>query len=217
MISTHGSKDGIAQPSAAPSALTVLLIRHGDTDAIGRYLAGRAPGVHLSEAGRGQAARLPGRLARHDLRAVYASPLERAVETAEPLARERRLDLRRSETFTEVDFGAWTGLSFEALQERSEWQRFNTDRALAAIPGGERVTDMQARAVAGVEGLRTQHPRTTVAVVTHAEIIRSVVLHYLGVSLDYFQRIEISPASVTTLDITDAGPRFVCINDQDHA
>jgi probable phosphoglycerate mutase len=193
----------------------VLLIRHAETDAIGRYLAGRKAGVHLSDAGRAQAGRLPARLARHDLRALYASPLERAIQTAEPLAKERGLDIRLREGFTEVDFGTWTGLSFETLQGLSGWQEFNTRRALAASPGGERLADMQARAVTALEELSTDHPDVTIAVVSHAEIIRSVVLHYLGVSLDLFHRIEISPASVTTLEIAGAGPRFLCINDQD--
>jgi probable phosphoglycerate mutase len=196
--------------------MRVLLVRHGDTEAIGRYLAGRRAGLHLTDTGRRQAARLPARLARQDVTALYSSPLERARETAEPVSVELGLDIEVRDDLTEMDFGDWTGLSFEALEARPEWQRFNRERALAGSPGGERLADVQSRAVAALEDLGRRHRSASIALVSHAEIIRSVVLHYLGVPLDHYQRIEVSAASVTTLDLTDDGPRFLCINDQDH-
>ena len=196
--------------------MRALLIRHAHTEAVGRYIAGRRAAVRLSEDGRRQAARLPGRLARLDVEALYTSPLERARETAAPIAARLGIEACVRDDLTEVDFGAWTGLPLDVLARLPEWQRFNAHRATSGIPGGEHPTDVQSRAVAALEELRARHRGTTIALVSHAEVIRSAVLHYLGMSLDHFHRIEISAASVTTLEIADEGPRLLCINEQDH-
>lgn len=179
----------------------VLLVRHGHTDAVGRRLVGRLPGVHLTSSGLEQARQLVARLAGHDLAAVYASPLERAVETAEPLAASRGLPIRTCDGLTEIDFGAWTGLTFEALDRLPAWIRFNAARGSADVPGGESPLAVQARAVAAVEAIAARHPGATVAAISHADVIRSVILHYTGRPLDRIEEIGFPPAAMAALRI----------------
>jgi len=192
-----------------------LLIRHGDTAALGRFLAGREPGLHLSGEGQRQAGRLPARTARYEIRAVYTSPLERARQMAAPLAEAHGLTAVALDALLEVDFGHWTGKAFTVLDGSPGWQAFNTHRRSAQAPGGERLADVQARIVMLLERLRDEHGSEAIALVSHAEVIRSAVLHYLTASLDLFQRIEISPASITAIEMQWDSPRFLCINDQD--
>lgn len=191
---------------------TILLIRHGHTDAIGRRLVGRTPGVHLTADGREQAVRLVETLRARPIAAIVSSPLERALETAEPLARSRGLAITTDDDLIEVEFGAWTGLTFEELARLPEWVRFNTHRAAADVPGGERPTEVQARIVAAMDRLRQRHPGQTIAAVTHADVIRAAVLHYAGASLDMVHRIEINPASITAVVFVGGEPRLQFVN-----
>lgn len=138
--------------SEAPT--TILLIRHGHTAVVGQRLVGHLPGVRLSEHGAAQARRLAGRLAADPIAAVYSSPLERATHTAAPLARQRALDVRLDSDLIEVDFGAWTGRTFAELEADERWQRFNTRRASAEVPGGERRTRCSRESSAPSSGLR---------------------------------------------------------------
>jgi probable phosphoglycerate mutase len=178
---------------------TVFLIRHGLTDAVGRHLVSRTRGIHLNSDGRAQAERVRDRLAPRRVDAIYSSPIERAFESAEPLAASRSLPISIAEGLTEVDFGEWTGLSFEDLAERSDWQRFNDARSTAVVPGGERASDVQSRIVTTLDDLRTRHDGESIAVVSHADVIRSAVLHVARTSLDHWYRFEISPGSITTI------------------
>jgi probable phosphoglycerate mutase len=195
--------------------MTAILIRHGETDSVGRYLSGRSPSHHLNETGRQQAARLPQRLARQPVAALYTSPLERARETAEPLGAARHLLARTDDSLLEVDFGEWTGRTFEDLDQTPAWRDYNADRLTACAPGGEPIAAVQARIVAALDRLRAIHASAAVAIVSHAEVIRCAVLHHLGMPLDMFRRIEISPASVTILELGPDESRFLCINAQD--
>jgi probable phosphoglycerate mutase len=195
--------------------VNALLIRHGDTAAVNRMLAGRVPGIHLNESGRAQAARLPARLTGYRIRAIYTSGMERAQETAAPLGESLGVEPVLQDALAEVDFGAWAGQSFADLDLLPEWRAFNAHRCTARAPGGERLADVQARVVMLLEALRDQHGGETIALVSHAEVIRCAVLHYLTVSLDLFQRIEISPASITVLELHENGPRFLTINHPD--
>jgi broad specificity phosphatase PhoE len=195
--------------------MIALLIRHADTNAIGRVLWGRKPGLHLSDPGAVQARRLPTRLERWSISALYSSPRERAQETAAPLSVARRLSIVVNEAFDEVDFGGWSGRTIADLDPLPEWQLFNSDREHAAAPGGERVAQVQTRIVAELARLAALHPADTIAIVSHAEVIRCAVLHYLGMSLDAFQRVEISPASVTALRLEGGSATFLSINQRD--
>ncbi len=189
-----------------------LLIRHGDNDFIGHAFAGRLPGVHLNERGREQAERLAERLAHEPIQRIFSSPLERALETAAPLARRLKVEVQQAEPLLEIDVGAWTGCKIADLASDPRWRLFNTFRGGTAAPGGELMLETQTRVVVFLQRLCDQYPGETIALVSHADVIRAALLYYLGMPLDLFQRLEISPASVSTLDVQPWGPRIVCLN-----
>lgn len=189
-----------------------VLIRHGHNDVIGKSITGRLPGVRLNEAGRQQAQRLPERLSEAGITHLYSSPLERARETAAPLAEHLGLELSICEEIHEVDFGRWSGETFEELDRRPRWRLFNAFRSGTRIPGGELMVEVQARMVAAVERLREEHPDAVVALVSHGDPIKTVIAHYAGFPIDHMTRFEISLASVSILRIEDWGPRILCVN-----
>ena len=191
---------------------TFLLIRHAHHGWIGRGLAGWLPGVHLSAEGREQADQLAERLADAGISAVYSSPLERALETAEPLARRLGLPVCRSEPFGEVRFGAWEGLSMQELERDPLWRRYNEFRAATRPPGGELVLEIQARVISELERLRTRHPHETVAVFSHGDVIKAAAFHFAGAPVDLFPRLEISPACVTAVRLEDWGVQILRVN-----
>jgi probable phosphomutase (TIGR03848 family) len=190
-----------------------LLIRHATTDAVGKRLTGRKAGVHLSAAGQEQAQQLVERLANAPVSAIYSSPLERALETAAPLADRLHLETIICEDFLEIDFGDWTDRTFDELRNDPQFGLFNSFRSSTRIPGGELMLEAQVRVVAGLNRLRTLHPGETVAVVSHADLIKAAVAYYAGIHLDLFQRIEISPASVSVIEIYEETARILLLND----
>ena len=192
----------------------VLLVRHATNDTVGRLVAGWTPGVHLNEEGRVQAERLARRLAGEPLRAVYASPLERTLETARPIAAAHGLEPVACDALGEIRFGEWTGRTFEELEKDERWRRFNTFRSGTRPPGGEHMLEVQARVVSWLEGVRDRHAgREAVAAVTHGDVVKAAVFHYGGVSLDQVHRWDIAPASVSTLELEASGARLVSVND----
>lgn len=192
---------------------TFLLIRHATNDMVGKALAGWTPEVHLNEEGRGQAERLAERLANVPLDAIYSSPLERAVETAEPLAKLLGLEIRINPGVGEIQFGEWTGRAMKELADTPTWRHIQQFPSGTRIPGGETLREMQNRVVDALEALRAAHPKDVIAVVAHADVIKAAVAHYLGVHLDLFQRIIISPASVSVVAVSEHGPRVLSVND----
>ncbi|MCU1295196.1 MAG: Phosphoglycerate mutase [Bryobacterales bacterium] len=161
-------------------------------------LCGRLPGIPLNTEGRQQSqavARQLGDLMK--LHAVYSSPLQRAAETAAAVAAARDLTVTLDERLTEMEFGEWTGLSFQELASRDDWHRYNRNRSLNAAPGGESLMQVQARAWGSLAEITARHDGETVAVVTHADVIRALVVLFLGMSLDQLLRLEIAPASIT--------------------
>jgi probable phosphoglycerate mutase len=192
---------------------TFLLVRHGSCDSIGKKLNGRTPDVKLDQEGQVQAKQLAEKLSRLPIRAIYSSPMDRARETASPLSWKMDLPIRISPAFDEIDFGDWTGLSFQDLCQIPEWNHFNTFRSGTRIPGGEMISEVQARATQGLETLYQEHWGQTVAIFSHADVIRNVVAYYLGMPIDFFMRLEISPASVTTLVLSEYGPKLLGLNE----
>jgi probable phosphomutase (TIGR03848 family) len=192
---------------------TFLLIRHGTNDLVDRAIAGWMPGVHLNEEGRTQAERLAVRLRETRIAAIYSSPLDRACETAEPIARQKGLPVHICQGVGEIQFGDWTGRSLEDLAGVPGWQQFNSFRSGTRVPGGELMLEVQARAVAELERVRERHPKGVVVVVSHGDVIKAAVAHYAGIPLDLFQRVDISPASVSILTVDESGPRILRIND----
>ena len=191
----------------------MLLIRHGLNDAVGRRITGWLPGWPLNAEGRRQVEDLSQRLAGRRIQAVYASPLERARETAEAVARPHGVPVRVEDQLGEMRVGEWEGLTFEELAPRPEWQRFNRARSTAPVPGGDMMIETQARMVRCLERLSALHQGETVAVVSHADPLRAALAHYLGIPLDLLQRFEISPASVSVVEMGET-PRVLCMNHQ---
>jgi probable phosphoglycerate mutase len=190
-----------------------LLIRHATTDSVGNTLSGRMPGVSLNDAGRLQAQKLAERLAGVRLAALYSSPLQRAVETALPICRVLNIDHQTSEDFMEIEFGEWTGLAFKKLEEQARFQQFNKFRSNTRIPGGESMPEAQLRMIKGLEYLCSRHQNETVAIVGHSDMIKAAVAYYAGIHLDLFHRIEISPASISIIEIFDETARILLVND----
>jgi probable phosphoglycerate mutase len=190
----------------------LLLLRHAATEHTGARLSGWTPGLHLSAAGREQAAALAERLRPVRLDAVYSSPLERCLETAAAVAAPRGLEVATLEAVGEVRYGAWTGRPLKELARLALWQTVQRQPSAARFPEGESLYEMQARSVAALERLRGAHPGQTVAVCSHADVIKAVVAHYLGMHLDLFQRLVVGPASLTAVGFTPV-PHLLRLND----
>lgn len=202
-----------ARKSSPPSPTLVLFVRHGLTPTTGATLPGRAPGLHLAEAGAEQAERTAERIAAAGgVGAVYASPLERARETAAPIARASGLRVRRHAGLNECDFGRWTGRKLASLRQRPEWATVQRHPSGFRFPGGESFAEMQSRALAAVAAIVARHPGQRVAAVSHADVIKAVAASAMGTPLDLFQRILIDPASVTAVAYGPEGPVVLCVN-----
>jgi probable phosphoglycerate mutase len=179
---------------------------------VGQWLAGRTPGIHLNEAGCEEARILATRLGRLPIAALYSSPLERALETAEPLAQSLGLTVQAAPGLTELDFGEWTGRTLRELAPLALWQQFNTQRSATRIPGGELMSEVVARARRELEGMEEEHRGAIVAAVTHGDVIRGLLAEFLGLSLDQLQRLEVAPASVSLIRMHDDGAHVGAVN-----
>jgi len=194
------------------SATTFLLIRHGLTDSVGRAMMGRSPGIHLNAVGEEQARRLADRLRDVSVTAIVSSPLERTRETAAPIADSHHLPVRLVEEFAEYEVGSWTGLTFDQLETDPLWRRFNTLRSMARPPAGELMVDVQRRAMGALLNLSREYPDGRVAVVSHGDVIRGVLLYVLGMPIDFIHRIEVSPGSISIVAFEPGGPRVLQVN-----
>jgi probable phosphomutase (TIGR03848 family) len=184
---------------------TIVLVRHATTAATGKRLGGWTPGVHLDDAGREQARAAGERLADLPLAAVYTSPLERTRETARAVARPHGLRARVRKGIGEVDYGDWTDQPLGQLRRRKLWATIQATPSRVTFPGGESIRGAQARAVDTVEALAAAHAGDTIVAVSHADVIKAVLAHYLGMHLDSFQRLVISPASASVLALPENG------------
>lgn len=203
-------------PSGPPSkeqGTLLLLVRHGETPTTGTVLPGRAPGLHLSERGRAQAGRVAERLAGLPIDALYSSPLERACETAEPTAAGTGLDVKLDAGLLECDFGDWTGAAIAELAGLPQWQTVQHSPSTFRFPNGESFPQMQARIVGALEALCAAHAGGVVVCFSHADPIKAAVAHALGTPLDLFQRILISPGSVSAISLMEGqDPAVLMVN-----
>jgi probable phosphoglycerate mutase len=191
----------------------VLLVRHGQTPTTGASLPGRAPGLHLAATGVAQAEAAAARIAALPaVAAVYASPMERTRETAAPIARARSLRVRQAKGLIECDFGSWTGRKLSALRKLPEWRTVQRYPSGFRFPGGESFAEMQSRAVDAVHGLVRAHPGETIVAVSHADVIKAVVASATGTHLDLFQRLVVSPCSITAILYGAEGPVVLTVN-----
>ncbi|MFC5828535.1 MSMEG_4193 family putative phosphomutase [Nonomuraea insulae] len=193
---------------------TLLLARHGLTDLTGPVLAGRTPGVHLSEAGRAQAAALAGRVAGVRLDAIVSSPLERCRETAQAVAQGRELEVRIEDRFIECGYGEWTGKPLKELAKDPLWQVVQAHPSAVTFPEGESLSEMQHRAVSAVREWN-QHlgEKAVYLVCSHGDVIKAIVADALGLHLDQFQRITADPAALTVIRYTPLRPFVLRVND----
>ena len=193
----------------------VLLVRHGQTPTTGSVLPGRAPGLHLSDRGREQADQAAARIAdlgAERIGAVYASPMERARETAAPIARATGRRVRVLDGLNECDFGRWTGRRLSDLRRRRDWRQVQRTPSTFRFPEGESFAEMQARMTGAVQSLVARHPGSTVVAVSHADTIKAAVSHASGAHLDMFQRIVVSPCSITVIAYGEDGPMVLAVN-----
>ncbi|GIV76353.1 MSMEG_4193 family putative phosphomutase [Litorilinea aerophila] len=191
----------------------ILLIRHGENDWVGsNRLAGRTPGVHLNERGRQQVQQLIELLSRQPVSAIYSSPLERCLETAQPVAEALGLPVITEEAVQEVDYGDWQGGELKALSQTPEWSLVQHHPSSFRFPGGESLREVQFRAVTAIERMRERHPNQLVAVFSHGDVIRTSLAHYMGTPLDLFQRIGIGTASISGLAFHGARPMVLFVN-----
>jgi broad specificity phosphatase PhoE len=228
------------RPKPTPPTV-VLLVRHGTTATTGSKLPGRAPGLHLADEGVRQAEDVAARIARSTVResrageprsngrgaktkkkpgvaAVYASPLERTRETAAPIAAAVGCEVQVDDGLIELDVGDWTGLDLKEAYKRPEWATIQRYPSGFTFPNGESFVEMQVRMIGVLTRLRARHPGETVVAVSHADPIRASVAYALGTHLDLFQRIVVSPCSLTALVLGDAGPTILTVNATgDHA
>lgn len=196
----------------------LLLIRHGSHELLGRELVGRRSGVHLSEKGRAEAEALARRLRTAGLVELHCSPRERAVETAEPICRALSLPLRIEPALEEMDFGEWTGRSLDSLRSLALWQRFNRDRAMTRVPGGETMAEVAARMARFMDAVSQRHDdgETAVALVGHGDPIRAAIAQAIGLPLDFMLRFDIAPASLSILRTGEHGVLLERLNDLSH-
>lgn len=194
-------------------SVSILLVRHAAHDGLGGFLAGRAPGVTLGAAGRAQALRLGARLSGERVDAIFTSPRERARETAAAIAEARGApEPQVIDALDEVDFGAWSGRSFEDLEEQPAWRRWNAVRSLSRTPAGESMLDVQRRVLSAIERLIEEHGGPIV-LVSHSDVIKAAISYYLGLPIDAAPRFEISPASISRVLLDEWGAKLLTLNE----
>jgi broad specificity phosphatase PhoE len=198
----------------AGQAVTVFLVRHAAHDRVDAVLCGRMPDVTLGPAGRAEARRVAERLSGEEIAAVFSSPLERALETAEPIAVAHRLPVQHDDGLHEIDCGEWTGRSFEALQGDERWHAWNRSRAEGCPPNGEPMRAVQARVSAALDRWRRGYAGRAIVAVSHSDVIKALACQVLGLSLDRYHAFEIAPASVTTFVAWEGGGKIVAMNER---
>lgn len=198
---------------APPSSTLLLLVRHGQTPTTGKVLPGRAAGLHLADAGLEQARRVAERIKElPKVDAVYASPLERTRQTAEPIARAVGKRITAHKGLLECDFGDWTGAKLADLMKKPEWATVQRSPSTFRFPNGESFTEMQTRMVSALDDIRSRHPGGIVVCVSHADPIKAAVAHAMGTHLDLFQRIVIGTCSVSAVAYSPFGPVVLTVN-----
>jgi probable phosphomutase (TIGR03848 family) len=192
----------------------LLLIRHGENDFTKKHkLAGHLPDVHLNERGRAQAQALAEALKEIPIKAIYSSPLERAVETASPIAAARGLEVQIEPGLIETNVGKWQGRSLAALRLQKHWRVVQSAPSRARFPEGETFYECQTRIVSTLDAICSKHrPQDIVACVFHADPIKLAVAHYIGLPLDHFQRLACDTGSLAALSVSESGAHLIKLN-----
>ena len=191
---------------------TFYIVRHASNDCLPHTLAGRMPGVHLNDKGRREAEQLADRLARVPLNRIFSSPMERARETAEPLAKQLGMEIEIAEALNEMDFGDWTGKRLADLDSLERWRRWNNARSTTQIPNGETMLAVQSRVVTAITDWSQRLPNESIALFSHGDPIRAALLYFLGMPTDFIHRLAVAPASVSTVELDAWNVRVAGIN-----
>tara|TARA_B110000014_G_C19933029_1_gene482694 strand:+ start:125 stop:802 length:678 start_codon:yes stop_codon:yes gene_type:complete len=208
-----GEKKKSTKKSATTQATVVCFVRHGHTPTTGSILPGRAKGLYLSSQGKGQAKAVAERIGQFgNIAAVYSSPMERARETAQPIARVSGLRTRIRQGLIEADFGTWTGKNLSDLRKLPEWEKVQRNPSSFRFPSGESFLQIQSRMVDTVARIVADHQGEVVVAVSHADTIKATIAAALGTPLDLFQRIHISPCSLSVVLYGQSGPMVLAVN-----
>lgn len=192
---------------------TLLLIRHGENEyLIKNKLPGHIPGIHLNKRGNEQAELLAQSLSKLPIKAIYCSPLERAVETAQPLAKTMGMEIQIKPDLTDGDVGKWAGRSWKVLRRNKLWKIIQQNPSQFQFPAGESFVQIQERVVATLEAIVSVYKKEMIAVFFHADPIKLAVAHYLGLALDNFQRLTINTGSVTILNTNGTSSQILAMN-----
>ncbi len=203
----------MAKKPTPPAPTMVLLVRHGQTPTTGATLPGRAKGLHLADAGVAQAQAAAERIAGlKNIAAIYASPLERTRETAKPIAAACGLKVQINRGLLECEFGDWTGAKLSDLRKLPEWRTVQSYPSGFRFPNGESFAEMQTRMVGAIDELVARHPGQTIVAVSHADPIKAALAQALGTHLDLFQRIVVSPCSISAIMYSSGGPAVLASN-----
>lgn len=190
----------------------LVLVRHATCEHMDEMLLGRTVDAPLAEVGLREAEAMACALGLFHQALIVASPRRRAQQTAAAIATRYRAELVTSFSIDELDFGRWSGQTFTELAHDPDWRRWNEQRNLAATPAGERISDVQARVLRHLQQLRETFPGRPMVLVSHAEVIRAALLHWLQAPVDAYRRLTISPASMSHVSLSDGGPRIDSIN-----
>ncbi len=191
------------------------LVRHGNIDYTKR-IPGRQRGLYLSDRGRAQAAFLVDMFSNIEIDAIYSSPLERTMETAQPLAEAKGCSIQKREELIEIDFGEWTGMLFEELESDIQWKNFHRYRNGCVIPGGELMVNIQLRMIKLINELFQKNTDQSIVLFSHNDLIKSVIAYFFGISLDQFLRINISTGSVSAICLEMNSAKVLFVNRTDH-
>ena len=196
-----------------PVVTYLLLVRHGENDWVSTHrLAGRTPGVFLNDKGKEQSQALATFLAAQPISAIYSSPLERCMQTAEPLAEAKGLPVLSEPGIVEVEYGEWRAADLRELAKLPEWRLVQHYPGSFRFPGGETLFEVQARAINTLEQLRSKHAGGIVVAFSHGDVIRLSVAHFMGIPIDLFQRVQISTASVSIIVFHNTVPSLMGVN-----
>ena len=195
-------------------ATTLYLVRHAAHDLVDHILVGRLPNVSLSPEGIGQTKRLASWFAGRDVAVVHSSPRERACETAAAIAAATGVECKVAEELDEIEFGEWTGMSFEALWKDDRWHAWNSSRSSARPPGGETMIEAQSRILAHIQRSAELLPRGCAVLVSHGDVIKAALLHFLGRPVDSYAEFDIAPGSVSTVRLTNGRAEVLALNER---
>jgi broad specificity phosphatase PhoE len=193
----------------------LLLIRHGENEYVKTgKMAGRIPGVHLNERGQKQAQALSEALLGVPIKALYVSPLERALETAQPISESHKLKIIEEPDLMDTNIGKWEGRSWKVLSYTKSWKIVQNAPSRFRFPEGESFPEAQMRVVNVLERIIHKHnkPQDVVGVVFHADPIKLAVAHLIGMPLDAFQRLGCDTGSLTALYVKESGANLLKLN-----